>query len=62
MRVPPGAQRRPVVISTAMLLWTGLASLMLARGGFFRGPAMSRGVYIGALAVTWVGVLALLLA
>ena len=57
----PWAWWMAIAISAAMILWTAVASLLLALGGFFRGQAMSRGVYIGSLAATWIGVLAALL-
>ena len=51
-----------VVMCSALLLWTGLASLVLALGGYFGGEgAASRTIHLAALIATWVAALALLL-
>jgi hypothetical protein len=50
-----------VAMSIVMVARTTVASSMLAFGGFFAERTASRIVYIGSLAVTWIGVLALLL-
>ena len=57
----PWAWWTAVAMSAAMLAWTAVASSMLALGGFFAERTASRSAYIGSLAVTWIGVLALLL-
>jgi len=51
-----------VFLCSTFLLWTGLASLMLAPGGYFGGQgAASRSVHLGMLVATWLAVLVLLL-
>jgi hypothetical protein len=51
-----------VVMCSVLLLWTGLASLVLAFGGYFGGEgAASRTVHLSMLLATWVAALALLL-
>src|SRR5262245_22927774 len=51
-----------VVMCVALLLWTGLASLVLGFGGYFAGEGATWGtVHLGMLVATWLTVLALLL-
>jgi hypothetical protein len=50
------------VMCSVLLLWTGLASLGLAFGGYFVGEgAALRTVHLGMLLATWLAALALLL-
>ena len=51
-----------VVMCSALLVWTGLASLVLALGGYFAGEgAASRIIHLVMLIATWLAALALLL-
>jgi len=51
-----------IVLCFVLLLWTGLASLVLALGGYFAGPgAASRTIHLVMLIATWLVALALLL-
>jgi hypothetical protein len=57
----PWAWWAAVAISAGMLAWTAIACSMLALGGFFSTRSPWRLAYVAALAVTWIGVLVLLL-
>ena len=51
-----------VVMCVGLLLWTGIASLVLALGGYFAGDgAALRVLHSSLLVVTWLTALALLL-
>jgi hypothetical protein len=51
-----------VAMCAGLLIWSGIASFVLALGGYFtEDGAASRALHVGLLVVTWLAALALLL-